>query len=595
MKSKDNKKINDKIISEIFFNSLENLKYPEFPYKIRKSDEIKKILQDDYNPYGEESVIKYSTGSSILFFTKMINNYSIDMNDKYLTTKSFEYLTKNSIHLIETVGRNLDFSDNFSHFTYILCKLVGKNKAMKIIRKYRKYERVNRTIDWRVWVSKGLIKAVMEDNIKGMSDKKFEKISTNKFLYYMKVFGYSRFKKILDICESRGMPLHDIMVNLPYVVNRKYYDNKGYVLESYKDEVLKLFENNDKVSLDKLSKLLQFINYKVIRENKLPNWTEKNRYISLVCFAKESKNNKFLRNTVIRKGELAGIKDKELYEHEIHFSDDVIDIINIGSQTGCCFKPDGMAKSLVKACLTSDIAAILKGRISNKPWFSFIWEMGVVEEGLLKTHLVMDNVEMMGGVISEESFNKHIIKYLIENTSYEKVYVGSRYNDVERSTFPTSTTKRPHRLIGHSRNFKDYSTYDDSSELHTILDRSFPEDNEYNLEVKKLESRADKQRAMYLVVAECKEHEDSINVRKIDEWEVIVNSDESNMIFDTKNFCIRLYDENGEILKEYRRKNKRDIEAYNNIAELLGEEKIELKPEADITDEKVVESNVFQQ
>ena len=547
-------KIYEKKMIDKFAEDLSVIKYPEF---INRSTSIERL-----GMYDGSTLIKKEMDNISLFmlsYNKQINRFS--NTERYLSYRkilmdSFVKLMNKQVHYVEVVGTGADGS--FSVLTNILINMFGKNRAMKIIRAHARYERAHRLMDFindykvfdysRCRTGKKMnavtLMNMTKQEIAELSDEDFlTAVSGNKFLYYYKVFGYAQFNNIIQICTNKGMDLHSVMVNLPNQVNRRYINEDGFVTEEYKKEVTKLLKYASTLSRTKLTKVLQFLNYERIRNGYNESWRDKEIYMNNVIFARNYVNLKEISDIRYVQGSMAGIIDPYKYSDEIHFSKEKTDIIMIGERTGCCFHLGGMAKHLVIACLNSSIAGIIKGDYKGSPWFAFVWEIGVKnDEGIVETHLILDNIECLGRTIDEQFMYEHITPYIENNTKYNRAYLGTNYNKVSRSyTDQFSKILRPYRLSLQGKRFYNYFTHDDSYQLYPIYIRSEESRNkDIKLKKTRLTDVADIERAIYVLLADkhITDNDSDFNDTLLYNYdhEIIVNTDKDRLYFDTSEY-----------------------------------------------------------
>ena len=573
--SKTNKKHNKKIknITEKFIKELKDIKYPEF---IHKRYSIK-------NSFGVDKEM-----SNLEMFIYIYNDMKdVDSEIKEIYMKSFRFLMDNQVNLGEFVNckdpNPFDSSsskhNNFIVTATLLIKIIGKNKAMKFIRKYREYEKRNGLMDFTTLNHKSILSRYIE--IIDMSDLEFSRLSKddttirryfgeNKILYYVHTLGYSLFNNILTVCENKEIELHTILVNLPNKINRRNLDENGVVKESFKKELAVLLKHSNKLSSNKLIRVLQLINYEYIRKGTNIGWRDKEAYMDAVVFARHrnGKYEEIFKKISYTEGNMKGIINKNKDSKEIFFSKRRIDILTIGEKTGCCFSLGGQAKSLVVACLNSNITGIFKGEFKKSPWFSFVWEIGIKRGDIMETHLILDNIEVLGKKLDNEFIKGHIYKYIHENTTYNKAYIGTRYNKIEDDVFKDiNIIKRPYRLTLFEDEFVSYFNHDDSYELYPAYNREkydgveIPTVNKKDLKLKELNDPSDIERALYILKINHFEEYDEFKLTKLvkdSDLKVKVYADENCMNFDLTRYSFEFYDKESGDLKEIL--SKGDIE-----------------------------------
>ena len=267
--------------------------------------------------------------------------------------------------------------------------------------------------------------------------------------------------------------LHDFNNALPSRINPKNENSQKFIDELF-EFLMKVIEWNR----SEFIKVLSFINYYHVRCGN--NKDEILRYIEIVNAAKGGFNNggndnveKIINYHMLFKYGKDNFND---YRERVIFSKIPADVNTIGQKTACCFKPGGLAKSLLKPAIMSPISGIIYGSYENRQvWFCFVWE---IVEYNSETHeyemnLVLDNLEA-NKTLRREDF-KDLIKYLEENTTYRKIYLGDSRNDIAsgfKQDIPggSTTYKRPYTLINYEKNFASYG-YDDSTHLLTVVDR----------------------------------------------------------------------------------------------------------------------------
>lgn len=565
--SKIDKKHNKKIknITEKFIKELKDIKYPEF---IHKRYSIK-------NSFGVDKEM-----SNLEMFIYIYNDMKdVDSKIKEIYMKSFRFLMDNQVNLGEFVNckdpNPFDSSsskhNNFIVMATLLIKIIGKNKAMKFIRKYREYEKRNGLMDFTTLNHKSILSRYIE--IINMPNLEFSRLSKddttirryfgeNKILYYMYTLGYSLFNNILTVCENKEIELHTILVNLPNKINRRNLDENGVVKESFKKELTVLLKHSNKLSSNKLIRVLQFINYEYIRKGTNIGWRDKEAYMDAVVFArhKNGKYEEIFKKISYTEGNMKGIINKNKDSKEIYFSKRRIDILTIGEKTGCCFNLGGQAKSLVVACLNSNITGIFKGEFKKSPWFSFVWEIGIKRGDIMETHLILDNIEVLGKKLDNEFIKGHIYKYIHENTTYNKAYIGTRYNKIEDDVFKDiNIIKRPYRLTLFEDEFVSYFNHDDSYELYPAYNREkyddveIPSVNKKDLKLKELNDPSDIERALYILKINHFEEYDEFKLTKLvkdNDLKIKVYTDENCMNFDLTRYSFEFHDKESGDLKE---------------------------------------------
>ena len=291
-------------------------------------------------------------------------------------------------------------------------------------------------------------------------------------LLLLQMLGYDNFVKLLDYFINHEVDVHSFMDN----ITRGVYSNLHK--ESEQKAFFKYLKKLGKKNPAVIPSYMAFFGYKKAREAK--NTVQLDAYIATVT---ESRRGHVSGKTGLNELLLERTEGNQL----IFFTKEEGEITTIGNRTGCCFTPNGLAKSLLGIARRSHLAGILEGRHGStrkSDWFSFVWEL--VEYNpktqTLETALVLDNIESMNRIEPEDW--KKIYEWLLK-TPYNKVYLGYMRNDISSSIFkdttdPTdltdwhinpSTEKRSRQIIYYEKSFNSYS-YDDSREVHTVIDRT---------------------------------------------------------------------------------------------------------------------------
>lgn len=574
--TKIDKKYNRKVknITEDFIEELKDIKYPEF---IHKRYSIK-------NSFGVDKEM-----SNLEMFIYIYNAIKdLDTKVKELTMKSFRFLMDNQVNLGEFAhctdvnpfeSNHAERGNNFIVMAALLIKMIGKNKAMKFIRKHRDYEKRHGLMDFVILTSKSRPSRYTE--LIDMTNVEFTKLpkdqntskkyfSENKILYYIYNLGYSLFNNVLTVCENKEIELHTILVNLPSKINRRNLDENGVVKESFKKELMTLFKHSNKLSASKMIRVLQFINYEYIRKGTNIGWRDKEAYMDAVVFARNSsgKYEEIFKKISYTEGNMKGIINKDKDSNEIYFSKKRIDIITIGEKTGCCFTLGGKARSLVVTCLNSNIAGIFKGEFKKSPWFAFVWEIGIKRGNIMETHLILDNIEVLGKKVDNEFIKGHIYKYIHENTMYNKAYIGTGYSKIEDDVFKgVEIIKRPYRMTLFEDEFVSYFNQDDSYNLYPAYDREIydgkeiPAVDKKELELKELTDPSDIERALYILKINHSEEYDEFKLTRLvknNDLKVKVYTDENCLNFDLTRYSFDFFNkETGELEEKL---SKGDIE-----------------------------------
>lgn len=324
-------------------------------------------------------------------------------------------------------------------------------------------------------------------------------ILENKMFRYIHAFTYEQMVNILQLFIRKNVDIHDYLENTPVSMFKKIADNGMQYRDECYNYIVKTLNTNSPIQL------IKYVNYAKARlaRNKL----FRDEHILLVGraidarlererLAREAAAQAYAsRYPYMDKPSRKEIKvskpfvrmdmdDKQVF---IKFSKDPADINNIGSRTDCCFRPTGLAASLVEASLESPIAGILEGLTTKgRTWFAFVWEIVEYNEdlGVFETNLILDNVESNGKVYKEDWTN--IVDWLIEHTRYSRIYLGALRNDIESTDIFVEEQSmvddyhilniakvRPRTLINFESNFRRYS-YDDSKNVYTVTSRKVP-------------------------------------------------------------------------------------------------------------------------
>lgn len=288
----------------------------------------------------------------------------------------------------------------------------------------------------------------------------------------LEMLGYDNYSKLLTFFIDNDVDVHTFLDNMSY----------GSLSGLYKEEeqkaLFKYLKRLRKKKPNEISRLIGFFGYKKARASK--NINELEGYISMIQTA--------------RKGFITGktnpsemLIDDCVGNNLVFYSKDESEINTIGSRTGCCFTPSGLAKSLVRISKVSPLAGIIEGKHGRRrsDWFSFVWELVEYNESTktFETALILDNIESLN-LISYEDWAE-IYKWLLK-TPYNKVYLGSMRNDISSDIFsdqadPTDLTDahinretlkdRSRQIIYYEKEFNSYH-YDDSKKVYTVIDRT---------------------------------------------------------------------------------------------------------------------------
>ncbi len=288
----------------------------------------------------------------------------------------------------------------------------------------------------------------------------------------LEMLGYDNYSKLLTFFIDNNVDVHTFLDNM------SYGSFSGLYKEEEQKALFKYLKRLRKKQPNEISRLIGFFGYKKARASK--NMNELEGYISMIQTA--------------RKGFITGktnpsemLIDDCIGNNLIFYSKDESEINTIGSRTGCCFTPSGLAKNLVRIAKVSPLAGIIEGKHGRRrsDWFSFVWEIVEYNETTktFETALVLDNIESLN-LISYEDWAE-IYKWLLK-TPYNKVYLGSMRNDIASDIFssqadPTDLTdahinrdtlkERSRQIIYYEKEFNSYH-YDDSKKVYTVIDRT---------------------------------------------------------------------------------------------------------------------------
>ena len=288
----------------------------------------------------------------------------------------------------------------------------------------------------------------------------------------LEMLGYDNYSKLLTFFIDNNVDVHTFLDNMTY----------GSLSGLYKEEeqkaLFKYLKRLRKKQPNEISRLIGFFGYKKARASK--NINELEGYISMIQSAKKG----FITGK-INPSEM--LIDDCIGNNLVFYSKDESEINTIGSRTGCCFTPSGLAKSLVRISKVSPLAGIIEGKHGRRrsDWFSFVWEIVEYNETTktFETALILDNIESLN-LISYEDWDE-IYKWLLK-TPYNKVYLGSMRNDIASDIFsdqadPTDLTDahinrdtlkdRSRQIIYYEKEFNSYH-YDDSKKVYTVIDRT---------------------------------------------------------------------------------------------------------------------------
>lgn len=288
----------------------------------------------------------------------------------------------------------------------------------------------------------------------------------------LEMIGYDNYSKLLTFFIDNNVDVHTFLDNMTYgSISNLYKEDEQKALFKYLKRLRKKQPNE-------ISRLIGFFGYKKARASK--NMNELEGYISMLQTAKKG----FITGKTNPSEMLI---DDCVGNNLIFYTKDDSEINTIGSRTGCCFTPSGLAKSLVRISKLSPLAGIVEGKHGrrNSDWFAFVWELVEYNETTktFETALVLDNIESLN-IISYEDWNE-IYKWLLK-TPYNKVYLGTMRNDISSDIFspnadPTDLTDahinrdtikgRSRQIIYYEKGFNSYH-YDDSKNVYTVIDRT---------------------------------------------------------------------------------------------------------------------------
>jgi hypothetical protein len=296
------------------------------------------------------------------------------------------------------------------------------------------------------------------------------------FAHLIRLLEYDRITKLIRMIIAKRVDFHEWIANLP----RIHKDDSP-------ETVFQILKRFMKFNKETRYEMMSFMNYKKIREAKNANEAMKHVRVVKMARNKMSKSDIVPANMSIcdlfngdRDDDLEYVDQSKI----LQFSKDPIIVGSIGQETHCCFRKGGLAASLLAPALKSPISGIIHGYRPNR-WFSFIWEMVVEEDGVFKKNLVLDNIEATKR-LPVDFYNS--LAEQISTTQYSRVYLGTSRNDIElpsevtqgrietdhdddndHSNLTGNTIKKPVHMIGYESNFKKYSSYDDSSNLYTLI------------------------------------------------------------------------------------------------------------------------------
>jgi hypothetical protein len=390
----------------------------------------------------------------------------------------------------------------------------------------------------------------------------------NKAWQFVKAVGIKDAIRIFKVAHIKKINMHNVFSNMP----KKYYFGLKYTEKEFADRMIEMIS---KYSEENYLQLLQFINFAKIREAK--TLKDAIEHIRTVKTAKMGYSQAKVAKAFT---ELTKIEGAALIE----FTKDPIVVGSIGHETLCCFRSDGLAKSLLEPAIKSPISGIIHGFIPVR-WFSFVWEMVTMDEidvparprfDLRRTidvteelreepldvipphkimvfnkNLVLDNIEAKATV--KKSYVEKILKYL-SDLDYSKIHCGTLRNDAE---FPEelvdSSEPKPYSLVKYERNFERYGSYDDSKNLYTLNEKKVD-----TTAILRLMNPGDLHRCKYVEKIVYANHQDQdffkINVEKSPSF--IFESSTSIFGYLTTNIYYLWKDDEGKVIKKEKTKNK---------------------------------------
>jgi hypothetical protein len=284
----------------------------------------------------------------------------------------------------------------------------------------------------------------------------FERYLDDKNLRELVKLLKTRTFKFLDAFSRSKYSFHNFCSNLPKVNPQDDPDE----IASFLSKLLKYnFEN--------VLEILPYMNYKKVRFAK--NLGIATKHIKVVKAARSGFKSGSEKPAFM---ELQKIKS----DLQVNFTKEPAIVSTIGNDTGCCFRHGGVAQSLLKPALESPISGILEGRLNHIRWFSFVWEIVEMDEGIPCKSLVLDNVEAKSRIEDGGELWARLKKL----RGYRKIYCGYMRNDIIFEEGITDKKKpKPYSLAGYEGSFDRYGSYDDSRELYTLCEQEI--DNNVNI------------------------------------------------------------------------------------------------------------------
>jgi len=298
-------------------------------------------------------------------------------------------------------------------------------------------------------------------------------LSIKSFENLVRLLKFNKIFKLLKMIIDKGVDLHEWIANLPKIHLDDEPETLFYILKRFirfKKEIR--------------YEMMGFMNYKKVREAK--NYKEALVYIRVVKMAKNniSKANIIAANMSICDLYNGDNADNIYIDRSkiLQFSKDPFIVGSIGQETHCCFKRNGLAASLLEPTLKSPIGGIIHGYRPYR-YFAMVWEMVVLEDGIFKKRLILDNIEAVNRLPVEfyESMEK-----MLSKCNYSKIHLGTSRNDIslpdritknkiekddDYDVMNSAIIKKPILMVGYESNFKKYGSYDDSSNLYTLIEK----------------------------------------------------------------------------------------------------------------------------
>jgi len=268
---------------------------------------------------------------------------------------------------------------------------------------------------------------------------------------------------LLTKIKDKKVSFHDFVSNLP---NLKKDDN----YESIYNFLMKILDYRN----ERLMECINYMNYKKIRFAK--NYDDMKKHIDIITAAKNG-----LVSAKQTQANLILNKSKFNITRFMNFTKESNIVNTIGTATNCCFRPGGLAQSLLKPAILSPISGIFHGEYNKGKWFSFIWEIVEFNEetNLFEINLVLDNIEA-SKVLDEKGYNDMV--KVLRTIGYRKIYLGTSRNDTFLpDSVKASSKDKPYSLMAYEKEFARYGSYDDSKYLYTLVNN--PIDTDVELKV----------------------------------------------------------------------------------------------------------------